>query len=266
MAEDLNKAKIEALSSEYFSKDKNILRGITNFNSGIVKGDGMLGKDISLATMEHYFIIGRSSIDLIIAAMEKVGMDKGDARTVLDFGCGYGRVIRWLKGYFSEAAISGYDIDRNAISQVGEFFGVDAFQIDAEWTNIPDKKFDIIWVGSVFTHLNEEKFLRLMKLLTGLLNDNGIICFTTHGNLVVHRLRTRERNYNLADDVIAGVIDQYDRSGYGYSDYSNYPGYGISINNLSKLDEILEKSGLKKIQFVDHGWAKHQDFCAAVRN
>ncbi len=91
-------------------------------------------------------------------ALSKYGKHLFDFRTVLDFGCGCGRVFMALHNTYPDIKISGSDIDSEAINYCQTYLGhIGSFMINN--TNAPslfeDNTFDFIYGISVFTHLPE---------------------------------------------------------------------------------------------------------------
>src|SRR4051794_35051512 len=62
---------------------------------------------------DHYFSVGRSARECIAACM--LAAPNADAARILDFGCGYGRVLRVLGEEFPRASITASDVDREAV-------------------------------------------------------------------------------------------------------------------------------------------------------
>jgi cyclopropane fatty-acyl-phospholipid synthase-like methyltransferase len=56
---------------------------------------------------EHYFAVGKSALNVIQATLVLAGVNS--PKTILDFGCGAGRVTRWLRAAFPDAKISACD-------------------------------------------------------------------------------------------------------------------------------------------------------------
>jgi trans-aconitate methyltransferase len=87
---------------------------------------------------------------------------------ILDFGCGAGRVTRWLCAAFPEAEISVTDLRETDLEFCAKNFRVTPWlsgtEIDA--LQAPDR-YDLIWVGSVLTHLSAAKSLNLLNKLIG---------------------------------------------------------------------------------------------------
>ena len=82
-----------------------------------------------------------------------------------------------------------------------------------------DRKFDMIWCGSLVTHLNESGIVSLLKLFERHLAAGGLMIFTTHGDFVQRRIPTREFDYGLAQEQIDRIGIHYAAAGYGFEDY-----------------------------------------------
>lgn len=125
---------------------------------------------------------GGRAVDAIRINLERHGYRIEDARAVLDFGCGSGRVLRhW-------AALDG-----------PAFHGTDYNPVLVDWcaSNLPfaqcqvntltpiltydDDTFDLIYALSVFTHLPEVDQLLWMDELHRVLRPGGLLILTTHG-------------------------------------------------------------------------------------
>ena len=73
----------------------------------------------------HYFNVGSSALENILAA---VGIAKIQPASVLDFGCGAGRVTRWIAAAFPQATIEGCDIRAVDIKFVADTFNARTWQ------------------------------------------------------------------------------------------------------------------------------------------
>ena len=104
---------------------------------------------------------------------------------VLDFACGFGRLIRFLCCCERDLSISVSEIQDEALQFVAAEFGVQtlpsAMQPEAFQ---PGRRFDFIWVASLFSHLPEGLFHRWLRRLLGLLTPDGVLCFSVHDEVL----------------------------------------------------------------------------------
>ena len=61
-------------------------------------------------TKDEFYNSGRQHVDLLFRTMERNGIDYTAFRSCLEYGCGLGRVTRWLAERFEN--VYGYDISR----------------------------------------------------------------------------------------------------------------------------------------------------------
>lgn len=86
---------------------------------------------------------------------------------VLEIGCGYGKLLKWLKDY-KNCDVYGVDISDVAINEAKEKFGIEGEICNAEDLVLKvDKKFDVVIASHLLEHLdNDEEFIsRCSKLL-----------------------------------------------------------------------------------------------------
>jgi SAM-dependent methyltransferase len=213
----------------------------------------------------QYFEVGADALRLIRQALAVAALSTGQIQRVLDYGCGFGRVLRWLQAAFPLAQIIAADINRAAVGAVQSIFGVDAFVLDASLKEEIGREFDLIWVGSLATHLPENQVRAVFVRLASLLSAHGLIVASVCGPYVLDRLSRREKTYGLDDAGIARLITGYQNTGYGFSSYPNQSSYGISVCRTSKLVLLIEHAGLQTVFFEGRGWVRHQDCVAMVK-
>ena len=109
-----------------------------------------------------------------------IGLTKKDMAPikVLDFGCGYGRIIRSLYYYVDPENISGVDPWDLSIEQC-EIHGLGShvFQSDYLPKTLPVKtqQFDMIYAFSVFTHLSEKAARQALDTLRNYITPDGVL-------------------------------------------------------------------------------------------
>jgi len=103
------------------------------------------------------------------------------AHRLLDFACGYGRLLRFLTLSVPRVQIWASEIQPRAVDfAVGEF-GVHGILSHVEPERFaPGMQFDFIWVASLFSHLPRHLFHGWLSRLTSLLTPRGIVCFSVH--------------------------------------------------------------------------------------
>lgn len=211
------------------------------------------------STASHYLRTGFSALDSIRRCMPGLGAE--GPRSVLDFGCGYGRVLRILRAAWPEAAITACDLMPDGLAFCMEHFGVCGFRSKIGPV-IPQlaHRFDLIWAGSVVTHLPAPMIAGFIRLWRDLLAPGGHMVFTGHGTLVSERLERGELDYGLTREGVAAVIAAHRSAGFGYADYPGTSGYGVSVMTEPWLRSLADGvGGMQFGKFLPNFWDNHQD-------
>jgi SAM-dependent methyltransferase len=107
------------------------------------------------------------------------GRDIGDA-TVLDFGCGWGRLTRLLYKYVPIENLYGVDPWESSLEECRKHgFRIHLAKSEEIPTALPfARKFDLIFAFSVLTHLSERTAGAVMKTLRAYIGDEGVLVIT----------------------------------------------------------------------------------------
>ena len=233
----------------------------------ISPADGMFEHDKA-----HYFAVGQSALRCIKLAMLAAGKD--DFRNILDFGCGFGRVLRILKAAFPQADLTACDISKDAVDFCSKTFGSSPVYSREEISEIHIRgQFDLIWCGTLLTNVDAPNFSRLLELFYSLLAENGMLVFTTHGPYVAHRIRTREFTYGPEPNRVPKMVRDYDDTGFAYEDYPQevlarlgVRRYGISVSAPAWVcHEISRFPDFHLLTYTERAWDDHQDSIACVK-
>jgi hypothetical protein len=128
----------------------------------------------------------------------------------------------------------------------------------------PDSTFDLIWSGSVLTHLPAEKSIRLLERFLEWLAPNGVAVVSIHGRAVHKRLK--EQKGYLQREIIPVILEGYEGTGYGYSDYRGQSGYGVSLSNPSWTIKAAQSlAGCRIVAYSEQVWDNHHDILAIQR-
>jgi SAM-dependent methyltransferase len=135
-----------------------------------------------------YFSSGYSALFCMRQALEAAG--RTSVQSILDFGCGHGRVLRSLHAQFPDATLTAVDVDRRGVDFCAKKLGAKPIYSNYDFSNIVFReKFDLIWVGSLFTHLSAKRWPKVLELLRVVLTEDGLLVFSTHGRDAERRLR-----------------------------------------------------------------------------
>lgn len=224
--------------------------------------DGMYQGNIS-----HYYRVGKSAINTILYAMKLANKDISEVKKILDLPSGYGRVLRNLKAVFPNSQITAGDLDKEGVDFCKETFDAIPFYSQKEFEKLSlDDKFDLIWCGSLLTHVDKHKWEPLLNFFSSSLKHNGILVFTVHGRCVVNRMIKKQNNYGLEDSQISQLLKQYEMKGFGYINYLNQENYGISLSTQSFVFSFLEKKlDMRILMYLEKGWDDHHDVIACIK-
>ena len=207
----------------------------------------------------HYLAVGQSALACIEAAL-----GRRTPRVILDLPCGYGRVTRMLRARFPEAVIVGSDLDRPGVDWVAARFGaVPAYSVPDLGRLALDRRFDLVWVGSLFTHISERQALALLGVLARHLTRDGVVVASSHGPTIIGALS--DAGYRLEPRDAAGVLDDYGERGYGHRAYGGTGEYGISLTDRNWWAAAAARCGLRLLAYRPQAWDGHQDIVVLSR-
>jgi SAM-dependent methyltransferase len=215
----------------------------------------------------HYFGVGLSAIECIDLAMLSAKKSPSDIKSILDLPCGHGRVLRTLKPAFQGAKITACDLNRDGVDFCSKVLGAKPLHSSKEPQNIQtNERYDLIWCGSLFTHLDFSDWIDFMSFFESVLNPGGIFIFTAHGRFVSENINSGRNTYGLEHDSLLLLQNNYKQNGFSYVNYPHSEDYGISMSSASHVISLLEKnSDLRLLLYKERGWDNHQDVIACCK-
>jgi len=147
---------------------------------------------------------GRICADSILYVLQKNGLRLEDFSSVLDFGCGCGRVLRHWKSV-KGPQFYGTDCNPELIRWCQEkLVGLADFKTNnlTPPLDYPDEKFDLIYAISVFTHLPEDLQSTWMHELSRVLKKGGRLLITLHGESRLFQLTPEEQQRFKAGQMV----------------------------------------------------------------
>jgi SAM-dependent methyltransferase len=99
-------------------------------------------------------------------------------KTILEYGCGTGRNLPFLKLYFPDAKIEGCDISAESLHLAAQR-APDAtlYQLDKE---VPQQQYDLIFVACVFHHIAPEARADALAQIHALMKPGGELFIFEH--------------------------------------------------------------------------------------
>jgi ubiquinone/menaquinone biosynthesis C-methylase UbiE len=165
-------------------------------------------------TEEDWLAGGKKDIDNMMMLLTSTNFPIQKGSRILELGCATGRLIRWLADLAQECEIWGVDIDARQIVWCQENLTPPfnfATVTTAPHLPFEDKYFDLIYCGSVFTHIDDLADAWLLELKR-VMRPGGRVYITVHdkhtADLIINQARW---------PAFARLLRSH-----GYSEKSNY--------------------------------------------
>lgn len=166
---------------KYYIRFPNDLTSFVGFPRDLEQLGRVQNKDITSVTMTGYQEFRKFESLLMLN-----GISPHDKFTLLDWGCGHGRLTRHFIKHLPNAEIWGADIDKNNIEwaqnniKAGQFISLPL----TPPSTLPSNKFDVIIGLSVMTHLTAEMQDLWLKDLARSIKPGGLMLMTFGGETV----------------------------------------------------------------------------------
>lgn len=210
---------------------------------------------------QWWYFAGGTFVHKIGDVLEKYfSTDIAKIESVLDWGCGCGRLTRHINKY-TDASICGIDIDPENIDWCSRNLPIARFSLADRWkpTFYDDASFDLIIGHSVMTHLSEQAQYFWLEELHRILKPGGALLVTVMSNFSVLSER-------LSDIEIENLLQT------GYLDIGNQVSYLDEIapgyyRKVFHCREYIRKnwSALFDVLDVLDGYADHQSMVVCKR-
>lgn len=235
--------------------DHAVAAAMSKVDRVIADGDTMFR-----GSTRHYFAAAGDALRACLHGLNAVGRPRPDR--VLDFGCGYGRVLRALRAAFPEARLICCDVDPAGVEYCRERFDAEPLAGSTEIAAVEMvEQVDLIWAGSVLTHVSAYEWAALLRYIARALAPGGVAVVTVHGRRVAHRMKQpHSHGYGLSSSARTQVLADYNATGFGYQDYPGQRGYGISLCTIGWINGLLASTPeLRLAGYTESGWDNHQD-------
>ena len=111
--------------------------------------------------------------------------------SILDFGCGWGRIMRFFLKDIDPGRLHGTDVSEEMVAFCRREFRWGTFNRNDPFppTKFGDGMFDLIYALSVFSHLSEDAHLKWLAEFKRILVPGGVLIATTWGREFITRCR-----------------------------------------------------------------------------
>ena len=158
-------------------------------------------------------------------------------RAVLDFGCGWGRIIRFFLKDIDATRLWGIDANPETIELCRRHDRWSRFELvtPSGPTSFPDGTFDLVYSFSVFSHFSEDMHVRWLEGIQRILQPGGLLLATTRPRDFIEQsaLDRVRRPLSPYPEAIAGMfadtrrwLSAYDAGEYCYEPLPGMVGWG----------------------------------------
>ena len=141
-----------------------------------------------------FFDSGKFTVASMIGDLKRNGFDINEFNSILDFGCGCGRLLRHLT-FLDKTKLYGTDYNDKLIDWCQR--NISFAKIDRNNLVPPliyeNEEFDFIYARSVFTHMEEDLQVRWLWEMQRVLRPKGVFYFSTHGEQLI-------KTYQISDE------------------------------------------------------------------
>jgi len=150
---------------------------------------------------------GQRAAESLTALLLKHGIALDQCESILDFGCGCGRVIRHLRHLSAE--LHGCDTNPVALEWCADNLPFGLFTVNALESPLDydADSFDVVYALSVFTHLPLWLQAHWMRELQRVLKPGGMLVISLHGDALLNKLTRAERAEYRAGRLVVRMSD-----------------------------------------------------------
>jgi CBS domain-containing protein len=195
-----------------------------------------------------YAYAGVSAVQCIRSILGK--LIRPDPASILDLPCGHGRELRFLKLAYPDAEFGVCDVDEDGVEYCARVFGGHPTVSDDDPAKVAfDRRYELAWSGSLFTHLSAERWPGFLDLFARAMEPGGLVLFTTNAFLPASMLSS----LGLGPSEVEQILDDFKRSRFGYVDVGD-GNWGLALARPGWVKEQIERSPLELVSYERGAW------------
>jgi ubiquinone/menaquinone biosynthesis C-methylase UbiE len=205
--------------------------------------------------LASFIRVGQRDCHDICALLQQINHPLNQFKTILDFGCGCGRVFRYIRKQAADAKMYGTDIDVEGIEWCRQNIPNATFSTNpfTPPSNFSDGQFDFVYAISVFTHLDEDLQNLWLAELKRIVSPGGILLLSVHGAACYYDLPQSEQDVIESKGILFRVAQTGKLKVDGLPDFyqNTYHSKAYVLKEWGKLFTVLD--------YIEKGINDHQD-------
>ena len=193
------------------------------------------------STPEEYLEGAQHEMTTMLAILSKAGASPQELTRVLDFGCAAGRMLRFYPRSEGTSELWGVDINAKHINWCQLNLSPPlSFATTTTAPHLPfeDGYFDLIYSGSVFTHISDLAdawFLELRRIV----RKGGYLYITIHDRRTVELLLTKYKDHPHFTQFVGLVRSFCERTGVRSQKYAYFTILGDPVSQVFYDEDYL---------------------------
>jgi SAM-dependent methyltransferase len=206
---------------------------------------------------------GQQSLADLELALAAVDDRLSSHEHILEFGCGCGRIMRWMEELGSTRTLVGTDIDTRAIEWASNNLPFARFEVNEGLppTRYRDGEFDLVVNHSVFTHIDEHYQDLWLAELQRIVSPDGLLVLSVHGEHAFQRseqqleegsrLRHEWRAQLEANGILYIAADSYVGSAFPDFYHTTFHAPWYVFEHWSRWFDVLAYLPRSSLDFQD---------------
>jgi 2-polyprenyl-3-methyl-5-hydroxy-6-metoxy-1,4-benzoquinol methylase len=193
----------------------------------------------------------------------KLGRKLGRDSRVLDFGCGWGRIIRFFLKDVTADNLYGIDVDSEMIDLCIKTVGHGHYSAIKPLPPLEfsEGSFDIVYAYSVFSHLAEPVHIQWIEEFSRILKPGGILVATTQARSFIELCRTLRNQSNSSNNWHHALAHSFVDSEAALADYDSGKFLYSPTGGGGPRDASFYGEAVIPQKYVEQEWTKYLDFC-----
>lgn len=232
-----------------------ITYGKKNPYFGVLTDDKYLEKNLNKESLNEFFESGANFVENLFETIHNHIDQNFIPNTVLDFGCGTGRLI--IPFAKKSEKVVGLDISKDILeiarlnAKKNDLHNIQFYLSDDNLTKISEQKFDLINSFIVLQHINIKRGEKLIQLMIKQLNKNGV------GALHLTYFKDRPRIYKILNFFNYRIPFLHNIFNILEGKPIKTPLLQMNSYNLNTVFYILQNEGIKNcyVAYTNHDGA-----------